>query len=99
MNLGNVMANSQPLIVEDCGGVIVGAAATRMGGKCIACAGYVGEHPSSMETIKQMNLTDEERSVIMTISLRELAKEKKRWEDELENGLELKEREEDGKDG
>lgn len=99
MNLGNVMANSQPLIVEDCGGVIVGAAATRMGGKGIACAGYVGEHPSSMETIKQMNLSDEERSVIMTISLRELAKEKKRWEEELENGLELKEREEDGKDG
>ena len=52
-----------------------------------------------METIKQMNLSDEERSVIMTISLRELAKEKKRWEEELENGLELKEREEDGKNG
>jgi tRNA (adenine-N(1)-)-methyltransferase non-catalytic subunit len=97
MNLGNVMANSQPLIVEDCGGVIVGAAATRMGGKGIACAGYVGEHPSSMETIKQMNLTDEERSVIMTTSLRELAKAKRKWEEEQENGLELKEEEEDGK--
>ena len=97
MNLGNVMANSQPLIVEDCGGVIVGAAATRMGGKGIACAGYVGDHPSSMETIKQMNLTDEERSVIMTTSLRELAKAKRKWEEEQENGLELKEEEEDGK--
>ena len=88
MNLGNVMANSQPLIVEDCGGVILGAAATRMGGKGITCAGYVGEHPSSMETIKQMNLTDEERSTIMTTSLRELAKAKRKWEEELENGRE-----------
>jgi tRNA (adenine58-N1)-methyltransferase non-catalytic subunit len=85
MNLGNVMANSQPLIVEDCGGVVIGAAANRMGGKGIACAGYVGEHPSSMETIKQMNLTEKEKSVIMTISLRALssqAAKKKREVDE-----------------
>lgn len=67
------------------GNNVIGAAANRMGGKGIACAGYVGEHPSSMETIKQMNLTEKEKSVIMTISLRALssqAAKKKREVDE-----------------
>ena len=78
--LGNVGANAQPLVVETCGGLIVGAIADRMGGAGAVCAGHTGGTCNSLDIVRLMNLSDAERESIVTAPVTELMKARRRWE-------------------
>ena len=70
--LGNVGAEAQPLIVETCGGLIVGAVAERMGGRGRVVAGHTGPSAPSLDIARLMNLGDAERESIATAPVVEL---------------------------
>ena len=78
--LGNVGANAQPLVVETCGGLVVGAIADRMGGAGAVCAGHTGGTCNSLDIVRLMNLSDAERESIVTAPVTELMKARRRWE-------------------
>jgi tRNA (adenine-N(1)-)-methyltransferase non-catalytic subunit len=78
--LGNVGANAQPLVVETCGGLVVGACADRMGGAGVVCAGHTGAACNSLDIVRLMNLSDAERESIVTAPVTELMKARRRWE-------------------
>ena len=78
--LGNVGANAQPLVVETCGGLVVGAIADRMGGAGVVCAGHTGGTCNSLDIVRLMNLSDAERESIVTAPVTELMKARRRWE-------------------
>ena len=70
--LGNVGAEAQPLVVETCGGLIVGAVAERMGGRGRVVAGHTGPSAPSLDIARLMNLGDAERESIATAPVTEL---------------------------
>ena len=70
--LGNAGAEAQPLVVETCGGLIVGAVAERLGGRGRVVAGHTGGTPPSLDIARLMNLGDAERESIATAPVTEL---------------------------
>ena len=79
---GNVGANAQPLIVESCGGLVVSAAAERVGlegSSGRVCAGHTGVNCNSLDISKLMNLTDAARGCVVTAPLTELLAAREQW--------------------
>ena len=72
LNLGNIGAHAQPLIVENCAGLITAAAAERMSGLGCLCVGHIGQSPPSLDIVRLMNLEDDHRAVILTLPLSKL---------------------------
>ena len=74
LSLGNVGADAAPLVVETCGGLVVAAAADRMGGRGRLCAAHAGAEKATMDIARLMNLTDAARESIVTCALGDLIK-------------------------
>jgi tRNA (adenine-N(1)-)-methyltransferase non-catalytic subunit len=67
-----VGAHAAPLVVETCGGLLVGAVAERMGGFGRLCAAHTGKNCPTLDILRLMNLGDAERGVVVTAPLTEL---------------------------
>ena len=68
----NLGANAQPLVVESCGGLVVAAAAERVGASGTSgrvCAGHTGPHCNSLDITKLMNLSAAARDCVVTAPL------------------------------
>ena len=55
MNMANVGAHGQTLVLETCGGLVLGSIMHRMGGFGRICNGFVGTNPTGMEVVQNMN--------------------------------------------
>ena len=78
----NLGANAQPLVVEACGGLVVAAAAERVGAEGASgrvCAGHAGPHCNSLDIIKLMNLSAAARECVVTAPLTALLDARARW--------------------
>lgn len=87
--LGNVGAEAQPLVVETCGGLIVGAVAERLGGRGRVVAGHTGATSPSLDIARLMNLGDAERESIATAPVTELIAARARHGEEGGEGEEV----------
>ena len=58
LNAGNVGAHAQTLVLDTCGGIVLGAVTHRMGGMGRICNGFIGQNPTAMDVLLQMNLED-----------------------------------------
>jgi tRNA (adenine-N(1)-)-methyltransferase non-catalytic subunit len=72
LNAGNVGAHGQTLVLDTCGGIVLGAVTHRMGGMGRVCNGFLGQNPTSMEVLLQMNLEDAHFDCMRHASLSEL---------------------------
>ena len=78
----NLGANAQPLVVESCGGLVVAAAAERVGASGTSgrvCAGHTGPHCNSLDITKLMNLSAAARDCVVTAPLTALLDARVRW--------------------
>ena len=78
----NLGANAQPLVVESCGGLVVAAAAERVGASGTSgrvCAGHTGPHCNSLDITKLMNLSAAARDCVVTAPLTALLDARARW--------------------
>ena len=78
----NLGANAQPLVVESCGGLVVAAAAERVGAEGTSgrvCAGHAGAHCNSLDITKLMNLSEAARNCVVTAPLTALLEARERW--------------------
>jgi tRNA (adenine58-N1)-methyltransferase non-catalytic subunit len=57
LHMANVGPGSKILVLENCGGMITGAVAERMGGHGTVCATYLEPHPKGIEIVKNYNFT------------------------------------------
>lgn len=56
LNMANIGAYGQTLVLETCGGLVLGAVAHRMGGFGRICNGFIGSSPVAMDVMFNMNL-------------------------------------------
>ena len=78
----NLGANAQPLVVESCGGLVVAAAAERVGAEGTSgrvCAGHTGPNCNSLDITKLMNLSAAARACVVTAPLTALLDARARW--------------------
>ena len=66
LNAGNVGACGETLVLDTCGGLVLGSVTHRMGGFGRICNGYVGHNPTGMEVLMNMNLEDKHFDCIVT---------------------------------
>ena len=72
LNAGNVGACGETLVLDTCGGLVLGSVTHRMGGFGRICNGYVGHNPTGMEVLMNMNLEDKHFDCIRHASLSKL---------------------------
>ena len=72
LNAGNVGACGETLVLDTCGGLVLGSVTHRMGGFGRICNGYVGHNPTGMEVLMNMNLEDKHFDCIGHASLSKL---------------------------
>jgi tRNA (adenine-N(1)-)-methyltransferase non-catalytic subunit len=72
LNAGNVGACGETLVLDTCGGLVLGSVTHRMGGFGRICNGYVGHNPTGMEVLMNMNLEDRHFDCIRHASLSKL---------------------------
>jgi tRNA (adenine-N(1)-)-methyltransferase non-catalytic subunit len=77
LHMANVGPGSKILVLENCGGMITGAVAERMGGYGSVCATYVEPHPRGIEIASYFNFTPEITKSISRASLLGLLKTRK----------------------
>ncbi|KAI8805919.1 Gcd10p family-domain-containing protein [Cladochytrium replicatum] len=87
LSYGNVRAGSKLLVVDDCGGLVVGAMLERMGG--FGTIGWVHEHTSSpsLDLIQQLNFPREQLDMIVPMAWGELDSfegDEEMWDQELD---------------
>lgn len=78
MHSGNVGAHAQPLVVDTCGGLVVGSVVTRMGGLGRVCNAFIGQNPMSMDILLKMNLDESHFEAIRHASISSLIAERAR---------------------
>jgi tRNA (adenine-N(1)-)-methyltransferase non-catalytic subunit len=78
MHAGNIGAHAQPLVVDTCGGLVVGSIVTRMGGLGRVCNAFIGQSPMSMDILLKMNLDESHFEAIRHASISSLIAERAR---------------------
>ncbi|KAK9080686.1 hypothetical protein SSX86_000444 [Deinandra increscens subsp. villosa] len=73
LSFGNVMAQSDVLVVDMIGGLLTGAVAERLGGTGYVCNTYLGDSPHSTEIVRIFNFNDEINRRIVRLPLAELS--------------------------
>lgn len=77
LNLGNIGAHAQPLVLDTCGGLVTGAIANRMGGFGRLCSAFIGSSPSATDVMMMMNLDDEHFETIRHVAIADLLTKRK----------------------
>jgi tRNA (adenine-N(1)-)-methyltransferase non-catalytic subunit len=72
LSMANIGPYSDVLVVDMAGGLVVGAAAERLGGTGYVCSTYLGKAPSSIDIIRMYNLSGDMTSRIVQASLSDL---------------------------
>ncbi|KAK9071875.1 hypothetical protein SSX86_008305 [Deinandra increscens subsp. villosa] len=73
LSFGNVMAQSDVLVVDMIGGLLIGAVAERLGGTGFVCNTYRGDSPHSTEIVRIFNFSDEINRRIVRLPFAELS--------------------------
>jgi tRNA (adenine-N(1)-)-methyltransferase non-catalytic subunit len=77
LHMANVGPGSKILVLENCGGMITGAVAERMGGYGTVCATYLEPHGKGIEIVKSFNFTNEILETVCRAPLVGLLKKKR----------------------
>ncbi|KAL4539650.1 hypothetical protein Ndes2437B_g01989 [Nannochloris sp. 'desiccata'] len=93
LHMANVGPGSKILVLENCGGMITGAVAERMGGYGSVCATYLEPHAKGIEIVKSFNFTSGIRGTVSRAPLVGLLKTRR---DQLEKEKEQKVAEDEG---
>eukprot|EP00850_Spirogloea_muscicola_P016400 SM000132S26915 [mRNA] locus=s132:303816:308600:- [translate_table: standard] len=72
LNLANVGAHAEVLVVDGCGGLLTAAVAERLGGFGSVCSAYWGTRPASIDIVRLFNLDPCSASCIIRTSIAEL---------------------------
>jgi tRNA (adenine-N(1)-)-methyltransferase non-catalytic subunit len=96
--MANVGPGSNMLVLENCGGLVAGAVAERMGGYGTVCATYLEPHPKSIELVRSFNFTPEIMQTVTRAPLLGLLKMRKKQLEKENNNVETNGTMETGKD-
>lgn len=72
LSLANVAAHSRCLLLENCQGLLAAACAERMGGLGVLCCVGTGGKTPGMSGLRQLNLSQQERSIVCCTQLSDL---------------------------
>ena len=76
--MANVGPSTRILVLENCGGMVTGAVAERLGGHGVVCTTYLGSRPSSIDVVRSFNFTKEVSETIKQAPLIELLQMRQR---------------------
>mmetsp|Transcript_8620 Transcript_8620/g.28418 ORF Transcript_8620/g.28418 Transcript_8620/m.28418 type:complete len:441 (+) Transcript_8620:123-1445(+) len=80
VNLGNIGAHAQPIVVDTCAGLVLGAVTNRMGGFGRLCNAFVGQSPMGMEAMLMMNLDENHLETVRHAAISDLVANRKKFQ-------------------